>query len=45
MCSWVTRPNEKTVGRHLSAILRKLDVNTCGEAGDEALRLKLAGPR
>jgi DNA-binding NarL/FixJ family response regulator len=35
--------SEKTVGHHVSAILRKLDVRTRGEAGAEATRLGLAG--
>jgi DNA-binding CsgD family transcriptional regulator/tetratricopeptide (TPR) repeat protein len=35
--------SEKTVGHHVSAILRKLDVRTRGEAGAEAVRLGLAG--
>jgi DNA-binding CsgD family transcriptional regulator len=35
--------SEKTVGHHVSAILRKLDVRTRGEAGAEAARLGLAG--
>jgi DNA-binding CsgD family transcriptional regulator/tetratricopeptide (TPR) repeat protein len=35
--------SEKTVGHHVSAILRKLEVRTRGEAGAEAQRLGLAG--
>jgi DNA-binding CsgD family transcriptional regulator len=35
--------SEKTVGHHVSAILRKLDVRTRGEAGAEARRLGIAG--
>jgi DNA-binding CsgD family transcriptional regulator/tetratricopeptide (TPR) repeat protein len=35
--------SEKTVGHHVSAILRKLEVRTRGEAGAEAARLGLAG--
>jgi DNA-binding NarL/FixJ family response regulator len=35
--------SEKTVGHHVSAILRKLDVRTRGEASAEAARLGLAG--
>jgi DNA-binding CsgD family transcriptional regulator/tetratricopeptide (TPR) repeat protein len=35
--------SEKTVSHHVSAILRKLDVRTRGEAGAEAARLGLAG--
>jgi DNA-binding CsgD family transcriptional regulator/tetratricopeptide (TPR) repeat protein len=35
--------SEKTVGHHVSAILRKLDVQTRGEASAEAQRLGLAG--
>jgi DNA-binding NarL/FixJ family response regulator len=31
--------SEKTVGHHVSAILRKLDVRTRGEAGAEGARL------
>jgi DNA-binding NarL/FixJ family response regulator len=31
--------SEKTVGHHISAILRKLDVRTRGEAGAAAVRL------
>jgi DNA-binding CsgD family transcriptional regulator/tetratricopeptide (TPR) repeat protein len=34
--------SEKTVGHHVSAILRKLDVRTRGEASAEAVRLGLA---
>jgi DNA-binding CsgD family transcriptional regulator len=34
--------SEKTVGHHVSAILRKLDVRTRGEAGAEAHRLGIA---
>ncbi len=34
--------SQKTVGHHVSAILRKLDVRTRGEAGAEAVRLGLA---
>jgi DNA-binding NarL/FixJ family response regulator len=33
--------SEKTVGHHVSAILRKLDVRTRGEASAEAVRLQL----
>jgi DNA-binding CsgD family transcriptional regulator len=33
--------SEKTVGHHVSAVLRKLDVSTRGEAGAKALRLGL----
>ena len=36
---------EKTVDHHVSAILRKLDVHTRGEASAEAVRLRLTGPR
>jgi DNA-binding NarL/FixJ family response regulator len=35
--------SEKTVGHHVSAILRKLDVRTRGEASAEAHRLGIAG--
>jgi DNA-binding CsgD family transcriptional regulator/tetratricopeptide (TPR) repeat protein len=35
--------SEKTVGHHVSAILRKLGVHTRGEASAEALRLGIAG--
>jgi DNA-binding CsgD family transcriptional regulator/tetratricopeptide (TPR) repeat protein len=35
--------SEKTVGHHVSAILRKLDVHTRGEASAEAHRLGIAG--
>ena len=34
--------SEKTVGHHVSAILRKLGVRTRGEAGAEAQRLGIA---
>jgi DNA-binding NarL/FixJ family response regulator len=34
--------SEKTVAHHVSAILRKLNVRTRGEAGAEAVRLGLA---
>jgi predicted ATPase/DNA-binding CsgD family transcriptional regulator len=37
--------SEKTVGHHVSAILRKLNVNTRGEAGAEAVRLGITGPK
>lgn len=35
--------SQKTVGHHVSAILRKLDVRTRGQAGAEAVRLGLTG--
>src|SRR5262249_43989978 len=34
--------SEQTVGHHISAMLRKLDVRTRGEAGATAVRLGLA---
>ena len=37
--------SEKTVGHHVSAILRKLDVRTRSEAGAAAIRLGIADPR
>jgi len=37
--------SEKTVGHHVSAILRKLDVRSRGQASAEAFRLGIAGPR
>jgi DNA-binding NarL/FixJ family response regulator len=36
--------SEKTVDHHVSAVLRKLGVQTRGEASAEAVRLGLAGP-
>ena len=36
---------EKTIDHHVSAILRKLDVHTRGEAAAEAIRLGLTDPR
>ena len=35
--------SEKTVGHHVSAILRKLGVRTRGEASAAAMRLGIAG--
>jgi hypothetical protein len=35
----------ETVDHQTSAILRKLDLQACGEAGGEAVRLGLANPR
>jgi DNA-binding CsgD family transcriptional regulator len=35
--------SQKTVGHHVSSILRKLDVRTRGQAGVEAVRLGIAG--
>jgi DNA-binding NarL/FixJ family response regulator len=37
--------SEKTVDHHVSAILRKLDVRTRGEAGAAGVRLGLTDPR
>jgi DNA-binding CsgD family transcriptional regulator len=37
--------SEKTADQHVSAVLRKLDVGTRGEAAAEAARLGLLGPR
>ena len=37
--------SEKTVDHHVSAILRKLDARTRGEAAAQAGRLGLTGPR
>ena len=37
--------SEKTVSHHVSAILRKLDVKTRGEAAAAAVRLGLTSPR
>ena len=37
--------SQKTIDHHVSAVLRKLDVHTRGEAAAKAARLGLAGPR
>jgi DNA-binding NarL/FixJ family response regulator len=37
--------SQKTVDHHVSAILRKLDARTRGEAAAQAARLGLTGPR
>ena len=36
--------SEKTVDHHVSAILRKLDVRTRGEAGAQAMQLVIVSP-
>jgi DNA-binding NarL/FixJ family response regulator len=37
--------SQRTVDHHVSAILRKLDVGSRGQAVAEAARLGIAGPR